>query len=56
MDVVEEASSIYKMFEAQQHKDTQFSSGLDRLYRESQDAFNNHKGRIDEIFELDNNI
>ena len=56
MDVVEEASSIYQMFEAQQHKDAQFSSGLNRLYRESQDAFNNHKGKIDEIFKLDNNI
>ena len=56
MDVAEEAPSDYQTFEAQQHEDAQFSSSLNKLYRESQDAFNNHKGKIDEIFELDNNI
>ena len=57
MDVVEEAPSNYWTFEAQQHEDAQFLSSLGKLYRESQDAFDNHKGKINEIFEqLDNNI
>lgn len=57
MDVAEDlAPSNDQTFEAQQHEDAQFSSCLDKLYKESQDAFDNHKGNIDEIFDLDDNI